>query len=393
MTPAARRGFRVWAGCAALSALGDAITLFALAWVAAGHGAGAAGLVLTAEAVPLCLFILAGGVLADRWGVRALLVGCDLAMALVMGAFAIGALAGVPLGMLVAVAFLSGTAAALRRPDAGVFPRLFAEGEDLTRLMAGLTLLLQLAGMLGPAVAGVLVAAGGLSLTSGIDALTFGLVGVVLVLVRPPLTPARAPAVSGGWAGLCTAAAAARATPGVAATLVATCGLAATVLPLLELCVPLAGHARGWSAAATGLVVAAWPLGGMLVLAVVSRRGAPGARLAAAGAPAAAAGAVLLALTPSAAGGTLAVLVVGVGTPLTTARLLPRFVQASPPAMLARFQSFLGLAQTGPVLLVLPLLGAAAHHGGTVVPVLVLAGVLALTGLAVRAAERGLASG
>jgi MFS family permease len=46
-----------------LSTLGDSVTFFAI-------GAGAASLVMTVESVPLCLLILVGGVVADRYGVR-----------------------------------------------------------------------------------------------------------------------------------------------------------------------------------------------------------------------------------------------------------------------------------------------------------------------------------
>lgn len=191
MNPATSRGFRVWAASSALSALGDSITFFALVWVAASHGPGVASLVLTIGSIPLCLLVLVGGLAADRWGVRTVMVGCDLVMAVVMGAFAVGALWAVPVWALAVVCFLSGTAAALRRPAAGVFPRLFARDDALTRLMASLTLLLQVAQVTGPVVAGTLLAVGGLALTTGIDAVTFAVVGVVLLAVRPPLTPAQ----------------------------------------------------------------------------------------------------------------------------------------------------------------------------------------------------------
>ncbi|HEY0951965.1 MFS transporter, partial [Nocardioides sp.] len=235
MKPAANRGFRAWAASAALSALGDAVTFFALVWVAASHGPGAASLVLTVGSVPLVVLILAGGLVADRWGVRTVMFACDLVMAVVMAAFAIGSLWAVPVWALTVVSFLSGTAAALRRPGAGVFPRLFARDQELTRLMAGVTLLLQLASVTGPVVAGALLAAAGLTLTSALDALSFALVGVVLLLVRPPLAPDR-PASTPAWRSeLGQGLRAARATPGVPATILAVCGLAVTILPLVEL--------------------------------------------------------------------------------------------------------------------------------------------------------------
>lgn len=390
MSPGARRGFRSWAVSAALSSLGDAVTFFALVWVAASHGPGVASLVLTVGSVPLCLLIVVGGLAADRWGVRALMVGCDLAMAVVMGAFAVGALWTVPIWALVVVSFLSGTAAALRRPAAGVFPRLFARDDELTRMMATVTLLLQVAQVTGPVVAGALLAAGGLALTSGIDAVTFALVGVVLLSVRPPFAPER-PRAATNWATqLREGVHAARTSPGFTATVASVCGLAITILPLVDLCVPLAGHERDWGVSGTGMVVAAWPVGGMAVMAVVSRRGAPGYRAALAGPVAAATGALLLAVAAHLAVAVVAVLLVGVGTSMTTARLIPRFIDATPESMLARFQSLLQLAQIAPVLVATPVLGWAAHLWSVEAPLVVMAGVLLATTLAVRRAEVGL---
>lgn len=386
MNPAARRGFRLWAVSAGLSALGDAVTFFALAWVAAGHGPAAASLVLTVGSVPLLALVLVGGVAADRWGIRPLMFACDLAMALVMAAFALGSLWAVPLWALTALALLSGAAAGLRRPAAAVFPRLFARDDELSRMMAGVTLLLQLAQVTGPVVAGLLLARSGLTLTSALDAATFALVGLVLFLVRPPLTPERVEATAGLGAGIRSA----FTSPGVAPAVLAVCGLAVTILPLVELCVPLAGHARDWGALGTSLVAGGWPAGGMLVMGMVSRRGRPTARIAFAGPLAAALGALLLAVAEQVALGVVAMLLVGAGTSMTTARLIPRVIDACPEHLLARVSSLLQLAQTAPVFVVTPLLGVAASGGGVAAPLLVMAGVLAATTLAVRRTEAAL---
>jgi hypothetical protein len=390
VSPTARRGFRVWVASAGLSGLGDAITFFALAWVAASHGARAASVVLTVGSVPLFALVLVGGLAADRWGVRPVMVGCDLAMAAVMAAFAVGALRVVPVWALAAVSFLSGTAAALRRPAAGVFPRLFARDDELTRLMASVTLLLQLAQVTGPVVAGVLLASGGLAMTSAFDAVSFAVVGAVLLRIRPPLVLERQTAAAGWLASLREGVRAAATSPGVPPTIVAVCGLAVTILPLVELCVPLAGHARGWSSTDTSLVVAGWPAGGITVMAVVHRRGSPGPRTAMAGPVAAACGALLLAASSHLAAGVAALVLVGAGTSMTTARLFPRFVDATPEPMLARFGSLLQLAQIAPVLVATPVLGAAAEGQGVRVPLLLIGGALLVTTAAVRRADRGL---
>lgn len=390
--PARQSGFRWWLAAATGSSLGDGVTFFAVAWVAAQHGAATASAVLTAEAVPLAVLILVGGVIADRWGIRRVMICCDAAMVAVMGFLAVVAHASGP-GMvsvwaLVVVGLLAGTASALRRPAGGVFPRLFARGDELATVMATTTVFRQLAMTSGPAVGGVILAAGGLTATSTLDAASFVVVLGVLLVVRPPYEP---PVVARGgpslWCQLADGARALRATPGAGATIVSIVGLAATVLPLVMLCVPLIALDRGWSAATTGVVSAAWVVGGLVVTAVVAKKGMPTAVLAVTGPALAAAGVLLLATTTDPRWGAVAVLTVGVGTSLLTTRLIPRFVTATPAHMLARFQSLLGLAQTGPVLLMTPLLGHLITTLGIRPALVVLAAVLLGTAAAARRAE------
>ncbi|MBB3044440.1 MFS transporter [Nocardioides soli] len=361
----ARRPFGAWLTAATMSSTGDSISFFVLGWVAAAHGLGAASLVLTVESVPLCLLILFGGALADRFGVRRVMVGCDAAMLLVMAALAVGATRSVPLWALVAVATLSGTAAALRRPAEGVFPRLFFDGDLLAKRMALVGGCLQVARVTGPLLGGILMATGGLPAAAGIDAATFAVVLVVLIVVRPPREAEHLVTAPGrGWRAIADGVRAASATPGVPRTVVGVMALAGAVLPLVMLCVPVAGRARGWSAGEVGVVAAAWVAGGLLVTVVVARRGAPSRRAATAGPLLAALAVGVLAVAGDwrLAAGSL--LVVGVGSVLFTAHMLPVFVARTPPDMLARFQSLLGLAQTGPVLVATPLLGALATQLG-----------------------------
>ena len=298
--PTRPSGFRLWLAAATGSSLGDGVTFFAVAWVAAQHGAATASVVLTAEAAPLAVLILAGGVIADRWGIRRVMICCDAAMVAVMGFLAVAAYASgpgvVPVWALVVVGLLAGTASALRRPAGGVFPRLFARGDELAKVMATTTVFRQLAMTAGPAVGGVILAAGGLTATSTLDAASFVLVLGVLLVVRPPYEP---PVVARGgpslWCQLADGARALRATPGAGATIASIIGLAATVLPLVELCVPLAALNRGWNAATTGVVSAGWVVGGLLVTAVVVKKGMPTAALTVTGPVLAAAGMLLLA--------------------------------------------------------------------------------------------------
>lgn len=92
------RGFRVWAGAATLSQIGDAIVYFALGWAASGYGGVAAGLVLAGITVPRTVFMLVGGAVADRVGPRAVMLTADAVLLIgSVGAAVTVAVVGTPL--------------------------------------------------------------------------------------------------------------------------------------------------------------------------------------------------------------------------------------------------------------------------------------------------------
>ncbi|MDH2416364.1 MFS transporter [Nocardioides sp. CER19] len=382
-----RHPFGCWLAAATLSTLGDSVSFFALGWVASGLGAGAVGLVLTIESVPLAALVLVGGITADRYGVRQVMCACDLVMGVVMAALAVGSVGGTPLWGLAVVGFVSGCAAALRRPAEGVFPRLFGS-QGLDRRLATVGSFSQVARLAGPAVGGVLVGALGLSGAAALDAASYLLVLFTLLSVRPPhaeLAAGRTDGVS-PWRRVTAAVRTATATGGVPATLLTIVGLAATALPLVMVALPLTGRDRGWDAGTTGLVSSGWIAGGLLVTVVVARRGAPPAALSVAGPVLASAGVVVLAATERPATAVAAMALVGVGCGLLTAGLLPSFVARTPADMLARFQSLLQLAQVGPVLLATPAVGWLCGALGVRTGLVAIAVVLAATALAARRA-------
>lgn len=357
MTP-----FRTWSVTAALSTLGDSVTYFALGWTAAEQGPGAAALVLTLQSVPLCVLILLGGAVADRWGIRHTMIWCDAAMVLALLVFLAHTTGGASLPALCLLAVAAGTAAGLRRPADGAFPRLFAADEQLARALASVSLLQQIARTSGPALGGALLGLGGLPLTTGLDLATYLLVLSVLLRVRPPYeeTPLLgAPVATGIRASLIAARA-----QGVVPLLTAVTLLGAGVLPTVILCVPLAAQERGWSAAATGLVAGCWTVGTFLVTCAVSRWGAFGVRARVVGPVVAAGGVLALAATSSVPAGAGALLLLGAGTATWTTTAFPLFVRATPAGMLARFQALLGFAQNLAVMLALPVLGLTVGAAG-----------------------------
>lgn len=382
--------FRRWVAAATCSTLGDSVSFFALSWAATGFGGGTAGLVLTCGSIPLAVLMLLGGVTADRWGIRRTMLVCDLVMALVM-VLAAGAL-GLrgPLGLdahghtglvvtLCAVSALSGSAAAMRRPASGVFPRLFVTPAELPQVLATVGAWAQVARIAGPAAGGVLVGAVGVGGAFALDALSFGLVSCALALVVPPRPDGGQRSGGSTWRAISASVSAARRTPGVPAALLAVSGLAASVLVLLMLAVPAFGHARGWGPSRTGQVSACWVVGSLLVTVVVARRGAPGRTVMCLGPTLGAGGAALLVWASGVSGSALGVGLVGVGGALTTTRLIPAFQELTPPTMLARFQALLQLAQTGAVLVMMPGVGFALSRTGPAPATLLLTAILLAT--------------
>lgn len=117
-----RRGdFRHLFLAVAASELGDSLHYIALMWFALDRG-GPLGVVAVrmADSVPAVIFGLHGGLAADRFSRRRLMIGADLARGLVLAPVAIAGLTGhLPLWGLVVAAFLLETATSYFEPAYG----------------------------------------------------------------------------------------------------------------------------------------------------------------------------------------------------------------------------------------------------------------------------------
>jgi MFS family permease len=122
-----RRDFRRAYGAVAISELGDAFQYIALMWFALVAG-GPLGVIAVrlADSIPAIVFGLHGGVVADRWDRRRVMIGADLVRGLVLVPVAIAGLTGhLPLAALVAAAFVITTATSYFDPAyGGLLPRL-----------------------------------------------------------------------------------------------------------------------------------------------------------------------------------------------------------------------------------------------------------------------------
>jgi ENTS family enterobactin (siderophore) exporter len=195
------REFRAVLAGQAVSALGDAITLTATPLlVLALTGSGAwMGVVGALQFLPDLLLSLAAGVLADRVDRRRLVVAADTGRAVLTMLVPIAHWTGLPtLGVLVAVTF---PVNALRVvSDAGLSSALpqLAGRDDLARANSYMEATLSVPYIVGPAIAGGLVASIGAPSTLAIDAATFALSAASFLAVRRTLRAER-PAQMPTW--------------------------------------------------------------------------------------------------------------------------------------------------------------------------------------------------
>lgn len=171
------------------SAVGDAMIPVAIAFAVLGLGGGAAaiGLVLTAFTVPRLIFILVGGVWADRLPRQWVMLSADVVRGAVELALAILLLQGsAQLWHLAVGAAVIGAASAFFVPaSSGLIPQVVSpsrlqQGNALMSLSRSAT------SIIGPSFSGLLVATLGVGWVFVIDGATYVVSTVSLLLLRVP---------------------------------------------------------------------------------------------------------------------------------------------------------------------------------------------------------------
>ncbi|WP_063736123.1 MFS transporter [Kitasatospora aureofaciens] len=379
------RPYLFWLAGAQTGLLGDAVLGFALGWAASGYGGGAAGLVLTAITVPRTTLVLLGGAVADRFGARRVMLAGDAVMlaATVALTLAVAGSRGTPLWLLVAAAAVTGTVDAFHLPASGSMPRRLVPADRLPRALALRQAGGQAAVLFGAPLGGLLVAAGGLAGAAAADAVSFGVVLLVLLKVRPegerPGALRRAGLLGEAAAGVRLAVG----DPLLRAALLLTGAAAGALLPVVSLLGPLLARAHGWAAGTAGLVAGGQAVGVLAVAALVAWRGGlPRAGTgAAAGLCTASAGIGLLALSVGPVGAVAGSTVTGIGSGLFASHLGPLVLGGAPASHLSRIQALLTLVQSLPLVLSTGLLGLLADAAGAALPTLLCALATAAAGL------------
>ncbi|MFS8199379.1 MFS transporter [Streptomyces sp. CWNU-52B] len=186
-----------------VSVLGNAFARVALAFAVLelpGASPGRLSLVLACQALPQLLFILVGGVIADRMSRSRLMVLSDLIGAAAYGGLALMVLSGhAPLPAMCLLAALAGTATALFSPAmTGVVP-LIVPGARLQQANGLLQMGTNTSMLLGLALSGVTVAFVGAGWALAINAASFAASALLIRGLRVTARPRKA---SSGWADL-----------------------------------------------------------------------------------------------------------------------------------------------------------------------------------------------
>ncbi|MEU1114885.1 MFS transporter [Streptomyces sp. NPDC005879] len=354
-----------WLGAYTTSMVGDGIYFVALSWAAARGGSpGQAGLVLAVGAFPRAALMLGGGVVADRFGPRRVVIGSDaVRCAVILTAAALLLAASPGIWLLAVLALVFGAVDALFLPSVGALPpRLTAPGQ-LGRVQGMRGLAQRIATVVAAPLGGLAVAFGGPAAAFGAAGVLFALSLVLLVAVRLRPLPADDGAVRGGSAlrelgdGLRYIRGHRVLAPLTLVAAVTELGFAGPA----NIGLVLLADERGWGASGMGWIIAGFGSGAGLAALLLAVRG----RIPRAGAVQAAgivAGAAALAgigFAPSVAVATAAGLCVGLCTGLGGALIAALTQTFTDPAYLGRVTSVVTLFTMGVAPLCYPVVGAA----------------------------------
>ncbi|HEU5389953.1 MAG TPA: MFS transporter [Streptosporangiaceae bacterium] len=183
------REFRLFFTGQLVSLLGDAVTPFALAWAVLDLTGSARdlGFVIAAKTAPLVIFLLVGGVFADRLPRRAVMLTADVARMAVQATTAVLLLSDTArIWELIVLQALAGTGTAFFNPaSTGLTPMTVSAGrlQEANALRGMSMAAMQFA---GPALAGVLIVTVGPGYALAIDAASFGVSAFYLARLHLP---------------------------------------------------------------------------------------------------------------------------------------------------------------------------------------------------------------
>jgi MFS family permease len=192
----AGRNYSLLTAAAFVTNLGSHGALIAAAFAVldAGGDGGDVGLVAAARTLPLVVFLLIGGAVADRLPRHRVMVAANALNCLSQAAFAVLVLAGEPrLWQMMLLTALGGTGQAFFSPAAEGMLLSSVEGEQAGRAFAVFRMAMQGAALGGAALGGAMVAAIGPGWVLAADAAAFAVAGSLRSFLDVGHIPPRAP--------------------------------------------------------------------------------------------------------------------------------------------------------------------------------------------------------
>jgi MFS family permease len=181
------RNYRLYWFGEVISLMGSYMQTIGQAWLVLEltHSAWQLGLVGALQSLPVLLFSIFGGVFADRWPKqRILLVTQAAAMIQALLLWTLIATGTIQLWHLYVLAMLLGLTNSLDHPTRQAFVIELVGREDLPNAVALNSSLSQMTRIVGPAMAGIIIAASGVTILFLFNALSFLAVLVGLALIK-----------------------------------------------------------------------------------------------------------------------------------------------------------------------------------------------------------------
>ncbi|HEX7197560.1 MAG TPA: MFS transporter [Candidatus Limnocylindria bacterium] len=181
-----------------ISGIGDWLYLVAVLVVvyAESNSAVLLGIVGAARILPYVLLSVPAGIVADRFDRRMVLLVTDVARGILMLVLVAAVLVDVPTIVIVALSILAACFSTFFGPAIAALLPMLVDESDLGPANSAWATLDNVAFILGPALAGILLAGGGLEFAFLLNAVSFAVVAVVLW--RLPVPRAVAPVAEAG---------------------------------------------------------------------------------------------------------------------------------------------------------------------------------------------------
>lgn len=192
-----------------ISGIGDWLYLVAILVVvyAESESAVLLGVIGAARILPYVLLSVPAGMVADRFDRRLVLLVTDVARGVIMVGLAVSVSLGSPTWVIIALSILAACFSTFFGPAIGALLPSLVDERDLGTANSAWATLDNVAFIIGPAIAGILLASGGLGVAFLINAASFAVVAVILWFLPSPRraapseegADADAKPTDGGW--------------------------------------------------------------------------------------------------------------------------------------------------------------------------------------------------